>query len=1826
VPGNTVNISVLLKGVQEASASLKKVEGSLKDVQKVQKSWVKSLDLKGTADSFLRNVKRMTIAATAMGGFLGYQLVRAGADFDQAMARSLAIMGDVSNAMRVDMVNAAREVAKVTSFSAVQAAESYFYLASAGLDAKQSIAALPVVAQFAQAGAFDMALATDLLTDAQSALGLTIRDDVIKNMENMIRTSDVLVKANTLANATVQQFSEALTTRAGAALKILNKDMEEGVAVLAAMADQGIKGAEAGTRLDVVLRDLQKASIKNRSEFKRLGIDVFDASGEMVNMASIIGDMEVAFASMSDEQLRTTLITLGFQDRSIASTLTLIGLSKEIERYEKGLRNAGKTTEDVAKKQLDNFWDQLGLLKSRLQDVGLTIWESFGSVIKGDIIPTINDMVESIEKNREAISIWVTEGWEKLKKGTEGLIQDLPKLASAIKGIVSAIGGLVDKFLGLPAWVQEVGIVAAIIGGKKIRAVLIGIAAMSVLIEKVGGQLSKLGVPKDLGMMNKIIEDFAEQHRGIEITSEALGDLSKALQDAGMSLDEIQKLKPVILNMLGEATVDKLKFTELQGKFDGLIGKIEELGGTKKEIDALFKVFIEKGTLPGDIINTLKTYEFILSEIGHKPPDALSRVIDNLVKSGTVLPQVINNLREMVKLITEPPKQLPPSPKEFVAAPDAMLGIEEKKAILKDFAEFREMLEKDIQDILTKADYSGSVERIRILGKEKDERISIIQEVLNKLKEAGKNNLEITKEAETLKQKILEAFNLNAISLIEDSYTRQLELLSQKDSMEAKTLSDRIDLIRTNVMQETLEIKKGVDRIDDIREKAAKGEIEITATELNMLIEQRHAFMGEIQAIIRKGEVEVTEIRREEGKKWLEQHNSLFKQITDFEKNNKQARIDILKSELQIKLSAQQKHLEEIKKNYGKESDEYRILQRVMALETKLTAEQIKALLEETEEAVVTMQSIMEVAVRGVADAIKSIWMGTRQTFKDVWKGALNTFVDVMAQMIIQAHITGAAISVAMAAATAGISLVVGMLATIIGGGKKKIEVVPLTDRLEKVFDEFIDNFRGALGEFAEKLYPPGSETRKRLESTSLGISALSTLQGFLQEGQTGSVYTTVEEINVLNEALEELGVATFNANASVLVFSGKLPARMSDLENRIVQITQMLSENLTEVTSLFASQFNKVKGIISDIGNEIQRLTDARADFQKSINEDIQDIKRRFMTEGELYKAAQGDVNRLRIEYEDLSRAQDTVKQSLKGWQSQLEYYMDYDPMNYEGVAKFQGLIEDTSDRLDRVNKDVIENLDDLRGALTNLFDAGVTALDSLASATVDTDVDDFIRTMNELIEVGILGSVPSVSDINKWRSLKMESDSLTQALSDMEMAMSSLEPAINELIRLGDAMDDFIDSTQESIDTIRMAGKDERAVFDAIQADIAKLQDQATGLTGEAKIDVLGELRDKLVEGFEAGKAVMETAIPRMQEEWVTQRERLLTLQGLLSEAVRTGDTERQSVYGGLLTEQESLVGSLEDQIKADTINMDNLQQSIVDQLEGIKEAGKTEFEQMMDVQKELIQLQKDQIDILNEQLAAMQLPLLSIDNMDPTVLKQNLDILKNTKDSLSQRLDGVNTQLSNVVKAVVDSLSIDEDKKRLQDAIVGKLAELNTMSRDKFGEMVAYQQDILRTIQDQYDIQGNLLSTNMLTAQIEAKMLSTLSAISLLGRPGAEELTSQEQEFIKQLTGLNATLSNWGQVQIALAESISEFNTQMFPQGIPKYAEGGLVTRPHLAMVGEVPEVITPLSKISTKGGDTIVQNNFQGPVIFDEISTVHWNRQLMKSMRREGRRYA
>ena len=357
-------LGLVLDGRQMRAESAR-VTGSLQTMQKA-----------GTSAT-----KTMLRLAGALAAFVAFRAAtNAAGEFEGALTQSLAIMGDVDEMMRTRLSDSARKVGIELNIGATQAAEAFFFLASAGLNAEQSLGALVPVANFAKAGMFDMATATDLATDAQSALGLRT-GRTAEDIENLTRVTDVLVKANTIANATVQQFATAITTEAGAALKIFNKDIEEGVAVLAVFADQGIKGQVAGSGLARVIRIMTSAAVNSAEAYADLEIEVFDGEKQMRSMADIVEDLEDALGGMGDQTRVAALQQLGFTARIQGVINPLIGASEQIRAYEKALRTAGGITEEVAQKQLEAPFERLGIATKTFGDAFITAGQSILTVL-----------------------------------------------------------------------------------------------------------------------------------------------------------------------------------------------------------------------------------------------------------------------------------------------------------------------------------------------------------------------------------------------------------------------------------------------------------------------------------------------------------------------------------------------------------------------------------------------------------------------------------------------------------------------------------------------------------------------------------------------------------------------------------------------------------------------------------------------------------------------------------------------------------------------------------------------------------------------------------------------------------------------------------------------------------------------------------------------------------------------------------------------------------------------------------------------------------------------------------------------------------------------------------------------------------------------------------------------------------------------------------------------------------------------------------------------------------------------------------------------------
>ncbi len=302
---------------------------------------------------------------SAVGGFIKSS-VQEGMAFDSAMSRVSATMGMSMDQMlqqtgSVELAwgtftgnlrDFAKEMGANTAFTATQAADALNYMALAGYDVQTSMTMLPNVMSLAAAGGFDLARASDMVTDTQTAFGLSLG-----------RTSvmvDEMAKAASTGNTNVEQLGDAFLTVGGLA-KELNggfvtlKDgtqkevdgLQELEIALVGMANAGIKGSEAGTHMRNMLTKLSGPTDEGTLLLESMGVAVFDTEGKMRSLSDIFGELNESMGKMTQQE-KIQAITKLFNARDLSSAEALLGaIDQDWDRIGESILNASYNFSEV---------------------------------------------------------------------------------------------------------------------------------------------------------------------------------------------------------------------------------------------------------------------------------------------------------------------------------------------------------------------------------------------------------------------------------------------------------------------------------------------------------------------------------------------------------------------------------------------------------------------------------------------------------------------------------------------------------------------------------------------------------------------------------------------------------------------------------------------------------------------------------------------------------------------------------------------------------------------------------------------------------------------------------------------------------------------------------------------------------------------------------------------------------------------------------------------------------------------------------------------------------------------------------------------------------------------------------------------------------------------------------------------------------------------------------------------------------------------------------------------------------------------------------------
>lgn len=420
----------LQREIAETEAELKKLEAQASTTnQTLSKIGEVGSKVESFGNGMVNVGKKVSVASTAVTA-MGGAAVKTAADFESSMSQVQATMGITKNSMStldgqsVNTMDALSDLAKQmgskTAFSASECAQALNYLALAGYDTQEMADTLPTVLNLAAAGGLDLASASDMVTDAMSALGMETKD-----ADKMV---DQMAKTASSTNTSVGQLGEGILT-IGATAKTVKGGTAELNTALGILANNGIKGAEGGTHLRNVILSLQNPTDKAAATMDSLGVSVFDSQGNMRSLNDILGDLNASMEGMTEEE-KANIISKIFNKTDLSSVNALLANTGDTwNELQTAIENSGGAAQQMADTQLDNLSGQLTILKSAVEGFAISIGETLMPMVK-NIVAKIQSFVD-----------WLNN----LDEGTRQVIVKVGLFVAALGPFLVILGTVISK-------------------------------------------------------------------------------------------------------------------------------------------------------------------------------------------------------------------------------------------------------------------------------------------------------------------------------------------------------------------------------------------------------------------------------------------------------------------------------------------------------------------------------------------------------------------------------------------------------------------------------------------------------------------------------------------------------------------------------------------------------------------------------------------------------------------------------------------------------------------------------------------------------------------------------------------------------------------------------------------------------------------------------------------------------------------------------------------------------------------------------------------------------------------------------------------------------------------------------------------------------------------------------------------------------------------------------------------------------------------------------------------------------------------------------------
>lgn len=502
-------INIVITAEDKASKPIRGVADELDNGSGKANKFSGALGTMGVA--LAKSAVAMGVAGVAAGTFA----VNAAADYEQ----SLNVFRSVSSAtvQEMDAVAAASRALgndmSLPGVSAADAASAMVELSKAGLSVNNTLSASKGVLSLAKAGQLDTAVAAEIAANALNAFSL--------NGKEATRVADLLAAAANASSADVQDLAYGLQMSSASAASV-KVPLEDLTTLLAAMANNGIKGSDAGTSLKTMFMNLIPQTDRARGSMAALNADFYDAEGRFVGVRKMIDQLAKGTKNLTDEQKAQHIENIFGADSSRAA---LVMIKEGVAGYDKlseAVNKQGAATA-MAAAQNDGFKGALDGLKSSLEtvaiDVGMDLLPSLTALTKymaGNVEPTfkrVKDVVVGVGR----------QVWDFLEPGVMSLGDAIGN--HLVPAVIGFLRSDFARFLGTTLVAAVRLAMGAIEGGVRI---------VSSLFQAFSG-----GAPVLIGVTVAFV--------AYNVTLAAVSLGTKALTVATSALNAAMRLNPYVL-------------------------------------------------------------------------------------------------------------------------------------------------------------------------------------------------------------------------------------------------------------------------------------------------------------------------------------------------------------------------------------------------------------------------------------------------------------------------------------------------------------------------------------------------------------------------------------------------------------------------------------------------------------------------------------------------------------------------------------------------------------------------------------------------------------------------------------------------------------------------------------------------------------------------------------------------------------------------------------------------------------------------------------------------------------------------------------------------------------------------------------------------------------------------------------------------------------------------------------------------------------------------------------------------------------------------------